>query len=445
MNIGDRIAELLAAGDTGELVAFLDKLHAADVAEALEGMGDGPRARVFALLGDERAALVLQEMEPDDQVALLRQVDAGRAARIVQEMSSDDLADLLGEVRPDEAKDILGLMPADEAADMQELLEYSEDTAGGLMTTEFIALREGLTAEQAIVTLRELAPDAETIYYVYVVDRENRLVGVISLRDLIIASPDRPLGVIAKGDVIAVTADTDQEQVARLVARYDLLALPVVDAEQRLLGIVTVDDVVDVIEEEATEDVVRFAATAAEADVELGAWQRARRRLPWLVALLFGGLLAGSVIKGFSHTLEAVTLLAVFIPVMAGEAGNAGTQSLAVVVRGIATGNVDTRRIWRVVLGEARVGALVGAAIGLLLAVTASLWHGQPALGALVGVVLGLNMTLASALGGFFPVVIHRLGLDPAVASGPFITTLTDVFSMLIYFGLATVFISFLR
>lgn len=436
---------MIAAGDGVELASLLYKLHAADVAEALDEMEDDARGRVFALLDDERAALVIEEMEPDAQVALLRQVDAGRAARIVQEMSSDDLADLLGEVQPDEAKDILGLMPAAEAADMQELMEYSEDTAGGLMTTEFIALQHDLTAEQAIATLRDLAPDAETIYYVYVVDRDNRLVGVISLRDLIISPPDRPLGTIAKGDVIAVTTDTDQEEVARLVARYDLLALPVVDAQQRLLGIVTVDDVVDVIEEEATEDVVRVAATAAEEDVELGAWQRARKRLPWLLALLFGELLAGNVIKGFSGTLEALTLLAIFIPVMAGEAGNAGTQSLAVVVRGIATGDVDPRRIWRVVLGEARVGALVGATTGLVLAVTASLWHGQPALGTLVGLVLGLNMTLASILGGFFPVVIYRLGLDPAVASGPFITTLTDVLSMLIYFGLATAFISFLQ
>ncbi len=259
-----RIEDLLAAEDDRGLSAFLDKLHPADVAEVVEELDEPAQARLFALLDDERAALVLQEMDPEAQVPLLRRLDPGRAGRIVREMSDDDLADLLGEVKPDEAHGLLELMPEAEAADVQELLEYPEDSAGGLMTTEFVALRQDLTAEEAIEALRREAPDAETIYYVYVVDAENRLVGVLSLRDLIITPPDTPLSAVMKGDVITVTADTDQEEVARLVAKYDLMALPVVDDRGELLGIVTVDDVLDVVEEEATEDIMRITAATEQ-------------------------------------------------------------------------------------------------------------------------------------------------------------------------------------
>lgn len=441
----ERLAEvlgLLEAGDEASLRAYVEALHPADLAEIIEELEPSRRVTVVEALPDGRAAVVLEELDSAEQIEILRDMDQARAARIVNEMSSDDLVDLLGDVHPEEAEDLLEMMPAPEAADVQELLEYMEDTAGGLMTTEFIALDEDISAEEAIAALRRLAPDAETIYYVYVVDHENRLAGVLSLRDLIVAQPETPINRIMRRDIIAVAADTDQEEVARLVAKYDFVAIPVVDGQKRLLGIVTVDDVVDVIEEEATEDVLRMGASTDEE--EEGAWQRARRRLPWLLVLLFGELMAANVIKGFSITIETVTALALFIPVMAGAAGNAATQSLAVVVRGIATGEVETRRLWEVVGREARVGGLTGLVVGLVLAVTASLWQGEPGLGLLVGTVLGLNMTVATVLGGFVPVVIDRLGLDPAVASGPFITTLTDVFSMLIYFSLATIFLAYL-
>lgn len=439
-----RITELLAAEDDRGLSAFLEKLHPADVAEVMEELDEPERVRLFALLDDGRAALVLQEMDPEAQVPLLRRLDPGRAGRIVREMADDDLADLLGEVRPDEAENLLELMPEAEAADVQELLEYPEDTAGGLMTFEYVALRQDLTAEEAIESLRRQAPDAETAYYVYVVDPDNRLVGVLSLRDLIIAPPSTPISAVMKRDVITVAADTDQEEVARLVAKYNLMALPVVDDQGRLLGIVTVDDVVDVVEEEATEDIMRISAATGQEVGALGIWQRAWRRLPWLLALLFGEMAAGNVIRSFSPTLQTMTFLAAFIPVMAGESGNAATQSLAVVVRGIATGDVDPRELWKIVGREARVGVVSGAVTGLVLALAAILWHGDPALGLVTGLALGLNMAVATVLGSFFPIVIDRMGIDPAVASGPFITTLTDIISMFIYFGLATAFLAYL-
>lgn len=425
-------------GDVSQLRTLFPALHPADLAEILTELEEAEQVGVVSTLEDEDAALVLQELEPDAQLAILRRMDPARAAHIFSEMSRDDLADLLGDVAPEEAVDILEMMPEQEAADVQGLLEYLEDTAGGLMTTEFIALQQDITAAEAIETLRRLAPDAETIYYLYVVDQGNHLVGVLSLRDLIIAGPGVPLGEIMNRNVITVPANTDQEEVARVVAKYDLLAIPVVDDRRRLLGIVTVDDVVDVIEEEATEDIMRMTASSIAEDTERGAWSRAVKRLPWLLILLAGELITANVIKGFSATLEALTLLAFFIPVIAGTSGNAATQSLAVVVRGIGTGGVDPRRVWQVVGREARVGIFVGTVTGFVLGVATFLWHGDANLGFALGFALAVSMTVAATLGGFFPVLVERLGFDPAVASGPFITTLTDAISMFIYFGIAT-------
>lgn len=361
-------------------------------------------------------------------------------AAILEEMPSDDIADLLGEMPQQQAGELLHLMEDEEAKEVRGLLQYPDDTAGGIMTTEFIALHEEDTAQTAIDTLRRLAPDAETAYYVYVVNRRNELVGVLSLRDLVISPPERPLREFMNTNVTSVAASMDQEEVARVVQKYDLLAVPVVDEFNRLLGIVTVDDVLDVIEEETTEDIYRLGSTGSpEPEEDLARpWARARKRLPWLVPLLFGEILSGRVIEGFSGMLQTFTVLAFFITVMAGESGNTATQSLAVVVRGIATGEIDGRKIWRVVWLEAQVGIMVGVITGLVLALTAVAWHKSAVVGLVVGAAMALNMIIAATLGGFFPLVIHRFGWDPAVASGPFITTLTDIISMAVYFGVAT-------
>ncbi|MCL5038766.1 MAG: magnesium transporter [Firmicutes bacterium] len=435
--------EFLQKKSTKALASFLSQLHPADIAEILEELTEAEKPRVLSLLDSDLAAPVIEELDYDDQSGILRQLGQQQATAILDEMADDNIADLLGEVPPQEAHEILQAMEKDEAQDVQSLLKYDEDTAGGLMTTDYVALSAEITAEAAISTLRQLAPDAETIYYVYVIDANGILVGVLSLRDLIVAPPSTFLRNIMHRQVISVAADMDQEEVARIVSKYDFLALPVVSKEGHLLGIITVDDVIDVIEEEASEDIYRLAATSPEEkDFVLSSWERAKKRLPWLVGLLFGELLAGNVIKNFSGIIEVFTVLAFFIPVMTGEAGNAATQSLAVVVRGLATGEIELEEIWQVVWKEAKVGLLVGAVTGIVLAFVSYLWEGSPVLGLLTGVALVLNIFAAAILGGFFPVVIKRMGIDPAVASGPFITTLTDVISMFIYFSLATFFVS---
>lgn len=435
--------ELLQKKSTKALASFLSQLHPADIAEILEELTEAEKPRVLSLLDSDLAAPVIEELDYDDQSGILRQLGQQQATAILDEMADDNIADLLGEVPPQEAHEILQAMEKDEAQDVQSLLKYDEDTAGGLMTTDYVALSAEITAEAAISSLRQLAPDAETINYVYVIDANGILVGVLSLRDLIVAPPSTFLRNIMHRQVISVAADMDQEEVARIVSKYDFLALPVVSKEGHLLGIITVDDVIDVIEEEASEDIYRLAATSPEEkDFVLSSWERAKKRLPWLVGLLFGELLAGNVIKNFSGIIEVFTVLAFFIPVMTGEAGNAATQSLAVVVRGLATGEIELEEIWQVVWKEAKVGLLVGAVTGIVLAFVSYLWEGSPVLGLLTGVALVLNIFAAAILGGFFPVVIKRMGIDPAVASGPFITTLTDVISMFIYFSLATFFVS---
>ncbi|OPZ71046.1 MAG: Magnesium transporter MgtE [Firmicutes bacterium ADurb.Bin456] len=311
------------------------------------------------------------------------------------------------------------------------------------MTTEYVALQKDLTARQAIEALRATAREVEIIYYIYVVNQRNQLTGVFSLRDLITAEPGESLEKIMQTRVISVNVRTDQEEVARLVAKYDFLAIPVIDDEQELLGIITVDDILDVIEEEATEDIMLLSGnTDLEVEeFEGGIWRRATRRLPWLVGLLFGGLMAGNVINFFSGTLESLTVLAFFIHILAGGPGNAATQSLAVVVRGLATGEVEREDVLRVIWREARVGIFVGLVCGSVMAVTAYLWQGIPLLGLVVGLSLAVSMSIATLLGSFIPVLIHRLGIDPALASGPFITTLMDITSMMIYFSLASLII----
>ncbi|MEW6064062.1 MAG: magnesium transporter [Bacillota bacterium] len=441
--VGERtltVEECLHQLNEKKLRDCLEDLHPADVAEALPRVSLAQRVRVMRAAGPERAALILYELDRDIVPPLIEALGPKRLAEVLNDMSDDDAADILGELPESQKDQLLNLMEDAEAEDVRELLKYGKDTAGGIMTTEYVSLKEDITVARAIEHLREEGSEVETIYYVYSINENAELTGVISLRQLITAPPDARLEQVVTRRVVSANVWDDQEKVARMVAKYDIIAIPVVNDQNQLLGIITVDDVLDVLEEEATEDILKLANLDAEGQdlVETGPWQRASKRLPWLVGLLFGGLIAGNVIESFSGTLEKVTALAFFMTAMAGGPGNAATQSLALVVRGLATGEVDQRRLLKAILKEAQVGVIVGIVSGSVLALVAVLWQGQPTLGFVVGLALGINITISTILGSFFPVIIHRLGADPAVASGPFISTLMDVTSMFIYFGLAT-------
>lgn len=443
MGILDQTIVLLEQRREDELKEFLATLHPADLAELLEELEPAERAAVVHLLSDETAAETISELEVEDQAELLESLGSERAGDILDEMSADDVADLVGELSPSRAGELLDLMEPEDATEVRELLEYGEDTAGGIMTTEYVALPGSLTAQQAIDELRRLAPDAESAYYVYVVNEQEQLLGVLSLRELIVSAPDRPIQEIMRKSIVSVHVNDDQEAVARVVRKYNLMAVPVVDEEEVLCGIITVDDILDVLEEEATEDAYRAAGVGDHEEDEAGIWPIIRARLPWLVGLLFLSMLSATVVQSFEGVITSVAVLSVFMTTMAGESGNAATQALAVVVRGLATGDVERDRIWAIVWRELRVGLVVGGVCGVVLAVIATIWQGQPWLGLIVGPAMFLNLTLAKATGAFVPFIIERFGFDPAVASGPFIATVTDSTSMLIYFGIASVVIRY--
>lgn len=441
----DQTIVLLQQRREDELRQLLAPLHPADLAEILEELEDDQRSAVLHLLSKEQAAEAIAEMEPEDQASILTAMTEERAEAILEEMSADDVADMVGDLPPHQAGAILQLMDDEDATDVRELLGFRVDTAGGIMTTEYIAVHSSLTAEEAIDEMRRLAPAAETAYYVYVINVREQLVGVLSLRELIVAQPKALVKEIMRTSLLSVHVNEDQEEVARVVKKYNLLAVPVVDDQDVLRGIVTVDDVIDVLEEEATEDLYRAGGVSdaeQDLDMEAGIWPSVRARLPWLMSLLFLSLVTGKVIEYFNPLLTQVAALAVFITTMAGGAGNAATQALTVAVRGLATGEVEMTQFWRIVWREARIGLAIGLISGVVLGITATLWHDSVWIGVVVGLSISINLMLAKAVGATIPILLDRLGLDPAVASGPFIATVTDTTSMLVYFTTATLVLS---
>lgn len=312
------------------------------------------------------------------------------------------------------------------------------------MTTEFVSLSANQTVRSAMYILKDEAPRAETIYYVYVVDEEKKLIGVISLRDLIVSDDDTMISEITNDRVVSVSVGEDQEEVARKIKDYNFLAVPVVDFQNHLLGIITVDDVMDVMDEEASDDYSKLAAVSDMDNIDRNPVSAARKRLPWLIILLFLGMLTASLIGRFEDTLDQVAILAVFIPLIAGMAGNTGTQALAVAVRGIATGDLEKENKMKLIIREAGTGLITGGTCGVLVALVIYLWQGNFFLGVLVGISILFTLIVATLAGALIPLFMHRMKIDPAVASGPFITTINDIISILIYFGMATLFMSYL-
>lgn len=433
-----KILKMIKERDTN-LQEFFQNLHPSDFAEIVEDLTDEQKADLFEILSDEEAAMVIQEMEDIEQVDLFQLLSRKRASSILKEMSTDDAADLLAELPEEEAKELLTLIEED-AEEIRGLLKYRKDSAGGIMATEYISFPENMTVEETIRRLREIAPEAETVYYVYVVDEEARLIGVLSLRELIVSPDGTKLSEIMRKNVVHVAADLDQEEVARLVSKYDLLAVPVVDDGQRLLGIVTVDDILDVLEEEATEDIYRRVGVSDLERVDLvgaSVTSLLRRRLPWLLITLVGGLFVGSVIQAYEEALMTVAALVFFIPVIMDMGGNVATQSSTVFVRGVATGEIDKSEMWGYFFREIRVALIMGVVCGAAVSLAAGMWQADPILGAVVGIAMFSTVTLAAIIGTLIPLILSRMGVDPAYASGPLVTSIKDATGLLIYFSIA--------
>ncbi len=438
----EELIEALDQKDKPRLKELFDELHSYDKAQFLMDLTPEQR-KMFKHFSDEDLAEILEELEYDEQRILIEELGMQRTAEILEEMASDEAADLLGELEDNETAEIFALMDDQEEVDIRRLMQYEEDTAGGLMTDEFITIPDTYTAEDILNKLRNLAPKAETAYYLYVTDPHLNLRGVLSLRELIVAEPETKVEEIMSERVVSVPVEMDQEEVAEIMEKYDFLALPVVK-EEKIVGIITIDDVIDVLQEETSEDIYRLGGlSGSEADLRessTSSLQSAKKRIPWLAGLLLVGIMAGTIIEQFEATLEAVAVLAVFIPMMTGMAGNTGTQSLTVVVRGLTLGEFEGKGIFQVIRREAGVGIFIGLANGIVISIIAMVWQGSAMLGAVIGVSLLITLFVATLAGTVIPLLIDKLKIDPAVASGPFITTVNDLIGLTIYFSIATYF-----
>ncbi|TFU17627.1 magnesium transporter [Thermus tengchongensis] len=435
------LRQALQEGDTLKLKRLLEETHPQDLLAVWDDLEGEHRYVVLTLLPKDRAAEVFANLPAEAQAEYLKTLPPWRVRELLEELSLDDLADALQAVEEEDPALFRRLKEAldpETRAEVEELTRYEEDEAGGLMTPEYVAVREGMTVEEVIRFLRRAAPDAETIYYIYVVDEAGRLKGVLSLRDLIVADPKTKVAEIMNPKVVFARTDTDQEEVARLMADYDFTVLPVVDEDGVLVGIVTVDDVLDVLEEEATEDIHRMAAVDVPDLVysqasPIALWMA---RVRWLVILILTGMVTSSILQGFESLLEAVTALAFYVPVLIGTGGNTGNQSATLIIRALATRDLDLKDWRRVLLKEGAVGFLLGLTLALLLLGKVVL-DGQWALVPVVGLALFLIVLFANLVGALLPFALRRLGVDPALLSNPLIATLTDVTGLLIYLTLA--------
>ena len=447
----DSVRRMMRRGATARAMNVLHKGRPADVAQVLQGLNELDRHAVFAALTQydrELAAASLSELGVEEGLDLLHTLSPEDIAGVLQELPSDDAA-LFVEKFPMEIRErLLDLMKIEASTDVQELLSFAEYTAGRIMTPDVFALNEELTVGEAVSAIQKASNDIELVFYLYIIDDRNHLVGVISLRQLLLVPPTTPLRKIMSSDVISVSTETDQEEVARIVARYNLLGVPVVDNENKLVGVVTVDDVLDVIREEATEDIYALAGVSSD-DTALGTPLRSvRLRLPWLMINLATAILVSTVVHFFEGTIEKVTVLASLMPIVAGLGGNAATQTLAVIVRGLALGEVTWENKKRVILKEALVGFTNGILTGTVAAAVVWLWYGPTVKMGVIGGIITLamlnNMFIAGIVGTLVPLILKRFKADPALASTVFVTTCTDIGGFLSFLGIATLLIKYL-
>ena len=423
------------------LMKLIDDMRPADVADLIEHLNREERLYLFELLEPEGAGEVLLEIEPPVQERIISDLDNQAISEIIQELDSDDAADLVGDLPAKRAKEIIETLDDDVSEELEKLLPYPDDTAGGLMALEFVAVKADSTIQEAIETIREKREEVENLYYLWVVDDFNRLVGVISLKDLVLEPPRRKISEIMNPEVISVDVDRDQEEVANLVKKYDLVTIPVIDEYNRLVGRITHDDIIDVIEEEADEDISLMAGVINQEIAEESPMKISRARLPWLIAGLFGGILAAVVINQFESSLERILALSFFFPAIMAMGGNTGTQAATVAVRGLATGDITLvgmgKRLWV----EMKVAFVNGIICGILLGLIVGVWLSDYGLGSIVALASILIVVNSGFIGAAVPLALKRMNIDPALATGPFVTTSNDILSLLIYLGLVTLFL----
>jgi magnesium transporter len=431
---------LAHAGEWAKLVSLVTSLHPADLAELVIDLGESERRELLSHLPPHVGGPRIEIFAGDEQGGRLRGVGIHELPAVLEEVEDDVVADVIQQLEPAQQAETLAQL--DRGDEVAELLQYRDESAGGLMSRGFVTLNQDISVQQAIDYLRVLRPPSDRVYYLYVVDADRRLQGTVSIRDLIVSAPRTPLAEITRRDVHAVTTTTDQEEAARTLQKYNLLAIPVVDEEGVLEGVMTADDLIDVLQEEATEDMYRMVGLA-EAETVLSPVRRSvRRRVPWLLVNLATAFLAALVVAPFEHTIAKAALLAAFMPIIAGHAGNTGTQAVTLVVRGLALGQLTPSDWVDVLRKEIAFGIIHGLLAGALTATLALVLSANPWLGAVVFVSLLLNVIMAGVFGALIPLSVRKLGGDPALASSIWLTTFTDVIGFLMLLGIGTLFLS---
>ncbi len=436
-----QIRHTIATDDKEQFREIFLNNHTYDQAQIYLNLEPEERQSVYEFLTPAEMADLFEIIEEDveDVEDYLKEMDIKYAAKMLANMYADNAVDVLQQVKEEDVIAYLRLMPHKAAIEIRELLNYEDHTAGSMMTTEYIALREKQTVGQAMTYVKQMAAEAETVYYVYVVDDANRLQGVITLRDLILQPDHALIKDIMKDRIVSVNVQDDKNEVAQMIRDYDFLAIPVIDEDNELLGIVTVDDAIDVMDEEATSDYSGLAGVNVDTQ-NTNPFIAASKRLPWLITLLFLGMGTSSLLSRYENVIEQASVLSIFVTLITGTAGNAGTQSLAVAVRKLSA-HEDEISFFKLLIHEISTGLISGLVTGLTITIVVGLWQQNWILGAVIGLAMFCAITVATLAGSFIPVLMDRIGVDPAVASGPFISTLSDLTSVLIYFSIAKNFL----
>lgn len=442
----DEIVTALSNDDKRTFREIFLNIHPMDQASIYLELDNQQRVQIQSLLSAKEFSRVFQALDLEHQTVAAKELDDHYIAEIFDYMFADNVADFLEIQESSYRSEILSLMADEESTEVKELLNYAEDSAGTIMTKEYITVSNTDRTTDVLRLLQKEAPDAETIYYLYVVDDDHHLIGVLSLRDLIVAQHSDTIESIMQTNFITTSVDEDQEEVARIIQKYDLIALPVITGPGLLAGIVTVDDIMDVVHIETEEDFGELGTTRGAMDHKLTIFQSAKKRGPWIIVLMLLGMVTANIIGAFEDTLEAVVLLSAFIPLIMDSAGNTGTQALTVAVRNLALGNIGPGSILKTLRRELGTGFLLGIACSLALMILIPVFYpdGEIMIAVIVGLTLILTLSFSAVVGAVIPLIIKKLNIDPAVASGPFITTINDIMGLLIYFTIATTLLDYL-
>jgi len=443
MNKEQQLRDFIIKASLDEILELTEELHPVDLLEVLQEYEEDQK-KLLEKFPDEYIAMVIDEAELDEKFILLSLFSAKQKQDIISVMSSNELADMLGNIDEETQHTILEGMEEDLREEIEELLSFSPETAGGIMATEFVSVQETMTIDETLTFLRDISPNAETPYYIYVLDEQDVLKGIVPIRAILTSLPSVLLKDVMLENVATIPVEMDQEEVSNIFQKYGYMAMPVVDDQDVMLGVITVDDIMEVLSDEHTEDMYRLAGLDEEEEVDGTVLESIKSRLPWLLVNLVTAILASATVSLFDATISKVVALAVFMPLVTGMGGNAGTQTLTLIIRGIALGEIDYENKKEILRKEFLVGILHGASLGLIVAVLGGLWEGNFVFGLVIGVAMFLNMVIAALSGFYVPLLLKKMGVDPALASAVFVTTMTDVLGFFFFLGFATIMINHL-